>query len=160
VSGYELSSKVQSGAEVCACGSELTPVSIGLRRLRAAMSLFSALVNDPQTAAIKTELKWLTDALEGELSWQLVHEFARKAKPCVHSRAKTTMRLIAAWNERQADADVVLADNRRGRRCWVLLVQVTLFETMTRRTISTACSRAGTTAHMIVYSFGASRPIS
>jgi hypothetical protein len=31
------------------------------------------------------------------------------------------MRLIAAWNEHQADADVVLADNRRGRRCWVLV---------------------------------------
>jgi hypothetical protein len=57
VSGYELSSKVQSGAEGYACGSELTPVSIGLRRLRAAMSLFSALVNDPQSAALKTELK-------------------------------------------------------------------------------------------------------
>ena len=36
---------------------------VGLRRLRAAMSLFSALLPDPQTSAIKTELKWLTGEL-------------------------------------------------------------------------------------------------
>jgi inorganic triphosphatase YgiF len=32
---------------------------VGLRRLRAAISLFSELLRDPQTAAIKNELKWL-----------------------------------------------------------------------------------------------------
>jgi triphosphatase len=36
---------------------------VGLRRLRAAMSLFSTLLRDPQTEAIKTELKWLTGEL-------------------------------------------------------------------------------------------------
>jgi triphosphatase len=36
---------------------------VGLRRLRAAMSLFAALLDDPQTAAIKAELKWLTGEL-------------------------------------------------------------------------------------------------
>jgi inorganic triphosphatase YgiF len=36
---------------------------IGLRRLRAAMSLFAALLYDPQTAAIKNELKWLAGEL-------------------------------------------------------------------------------------------------
>jgi triphosphatase len=36
---------------------------VGLRRLRAAMSLFSALLHDPQTSAIKTELKWLAGEL-------------------------------------------------------------------------------------------------
>jgi triphosphatase len=36
---------------------------VGLRRLRAAMSLFSDLLGDEQTAAIKAELKWLTDEL-------------------------------------------------------------------------------------------------
>jgi triphosphatase len=36
---------------------------IGLRRLRAAMSLFAALLRDPQTAAIKNELKWLAGEL-------------------------------------------------------------------------------------------------
>jgi triphosphatase len=32
---------------------------VGLRRLRAAVSLFKALLHDPHTAAIKNELKWL-----------------------------------------------------------------------------------------------------
>jgi len=36
---------------------------VGLRRLRAAMSLFSALLPDTQTEAIKTELKWLAGEL-------------------------------------------------------------------------------------------------
>ncbi|MFZ2077053.1 MAG: CHAD domain-containing protein [Xanthobacteraceae bacterium] len=36
---------------------------VGLRRLRAAMSLFAALLRDPQTTAIKSELKWLAGEL-------------------------------------------------------------------------------------------------
>jgi CHAD domain-containing protein len=36
---------------------------VGLRRLRAAMSLFSTFLHDPQTEAIKAELKWLTGEL-------------------------------------------------------------------------------------------------
>jgi triphosphatase len=36
---------------------------VGLRRLRAAMSLFSSLLREPQTAALKAELKWLTSEL-------------------------------------------------------------------------------------------------
>jgi len=36
---------------------------VGLRRLRAAMSLFGGLLRDPQTEAIKAELKWLTTEL-------------------------------------------------------------------------------------------------
>ena len=36
---------------------------VGVRRLRAAMSLFSDLLSDPQTTAIQGELKWLTRSL-------------------------------------------------------------------------------------------------
>jgi triphosphatase len=36
---------------------------VGLRRLRASMSLFFVLLHDPQTAAIKAELKWLAGEL-------------------------------------------------------------------------------------------------
>jgi CHAD domain-containing protein len=36
---------------------------VGLRRLRAAMSLFAVLLRDVQSEAIKTELKWLTGEL-------------------------------------------------------------------------------------------------
>jgi triphosphatase len=36
---------------------------VGLRRLRVAMSLFADILQDPQTAALKHELKWLTGEL-------------------------------------------------------------------------------------------------
>jgi triphosphatase len=36
---------------------------VGMRRLRAAMSLFSILLHDPRTAAVKAELKWLAGEL-------------------------------------------------------------------------------------------------
>src|SRR5262249_61642113 len=36
---------------------------VGLRRLRTAMSLFGELLQDPQSAAIKSELKWLAAEL-------------------------------------------------------------------------------------------------
>jgi triphosphatase len=36
---------------------------VGLRRLRAAMSLFTGLLRDPQTESIKSELKWLAGEL-------------------------------------------------------------------------------------------------
>src|SRR5262245_51444653 len=36
---------------------------VGLRRLRAAISLFADILRDPQTAALKDELKWLTGEL-------------------------------------------------------------------------------------------------
>ncbi|MBO0735529.1 MAG: CHAD domain-containing protein [Alphaproteobacteria bacterium] len=36
---------------------------VGLRRLRAALTLFKPLIDSPQTDAVKTELKWLTEQL-------------------------------------------------------------------------------------------------
>jgi triphosphatase len=36
---------------------------VGLRRLRAAMSLFSKLLGDQETERVKSELKWLTGEL-------------------------------------------------------------------------------------------------
>jgi inorganic triphosphatase YgiF len=41
----------------------LHQMRVGLRRLRAALSLFAALLDDPQITAIKAELKWLTGEL-------------------------------------------------------------------------------------------------
>ena len=35
---------------------------VGLRRLRAALSLFADMLPDPQTAAIKTGLQWLQES--------------------------------------------------------------------------------------------------
>jgi len=60
---------------------------VGLRRLRAAMSLFAVLLRDPQTAAIKNALKWLAGELgparelEVLLNRAMPHCRARK-RPC------------------------------------------------------------------------------
>ncbi|MGA7486105.1 MAG: CHAD domain-containing protein [Xanthobacteraceae bacterium] len=102
---------------------------IGLRRLRAAMSLFADILQDPQTAALKDELQWLTGELaptrepevlvtrvvapvrrrhsqmEGisSLSRDLAHERAAalaRAQDAIRSpRFRALMLEIAAWLE-------------------------------------------------------------
>jgi triphosphatase len=55
-----------AGNEAALCKDDAEGVHqmrVGLRRLRAAISLFSALLDDAQTEAIKAELKWLTGEL-------------------------------------------------------------------------------------------------
>ena len=58
-------------------------IRVGLRRLRAAMSLFAALLHDSQTARVKAELKWLAGELaparELELLVQRVAPMKRPA---------------------------------------------------------------------------------
>ena len=44
-------------------GTALHQMRVALRRLRAAMSLFSAVVSDERSEAIKTELRWLAQEL-------------------------------------------------------------------------------------------------
>ena len=45
---------------------------VGLRRLRAAMSLFSPLLGDAETDAIKRELKWLAGELGPAREWEVL----------------------------------------------------------------------------------------
>jgi triphosphatase len=47
---------------------------VGLRRLRAAMSLFGTLLHDDQTAAIKTGLKWLSGELTPAREFEVLTE--------------------------------------------------------------------------------------
>ncbi len=61
---------------------------VGLRRLRAAISLFAALLDDPQTETIKTELKWLT----GELGP------ARELEVLLARVVKPVQRRTAGWD--------------------------------------------------------------
>jgi inorganic triphosphatase YgiF len=44
-------------------GDGVHQMRVGIRRLRAAMSLFKDIIDDPQTRAIKVELKWLAGEL-------------------------------------------------------------------------------------------------
>jgi inorganic triphosphatase YgiF len=52
---------------------------VGLRRLRSAIALFSALLEDPQTEKIKAELKWLTGELGPARELEVL--IARVVKP-------------------------------------------------------------------------------
>jgi inorganic triphosphatase YgiF len=64
IAGACLKQIVENEAAVLAGDPEgVHQMRVGLRRLRAAMSLFKELLRDPQTAALKTELKWLTQEL-------------------------------------------------------------------------------------------------
>jgi inorganic triphosphatase YgiF len=47
---------------------------VGLRRLRAAISVFKELLQGPETEAIKTELKWLTEQLGPARDFQVLVE--------------------------------------------------------------------------------------
>jgi triphosphatase len=60
---------------------------VGLRRLQASISLFSVLLRDPQTAAIKAELKWLA----GELGP------ARELEVLVHRVVAPMKRHMRRW---------------------------------------------------------------
>jgi triphosphatase len=68
---------------------------VGLRRLRAGMSVFSGLLRDPQTAAIRSELKWLAAELVRSRS-SLRHGFRLGGGPCrrtISSATAVTSRL-------------------------------------------------------------------
>ena len=67
---------------------------VGLRRLRAGMSLFAGLLRDPQTVVIKTELKWLAGELGPARELEvLVNRVAAPIKGR-HTRAHS-MRLVS-----------------------------------------------------------------
>jgi inorganic triphosphatase YgiF len=59
---------------------------VGLRRLRAAMSLFADLLHDPQTAAIKAELKWLAAELAPARDLEVLTKRVATAAKKQHAR--------------------------------------------------------------------------
>src|SRR5215510_12664662 len=61
-SGLHASSRCSTTSRRC-LREGVHQMRVGLRRLRAAMSLFADILQDPQTAALKEELKWLTGEL-------------------------------------------------------------------------------------------------
>jgi inorganic triphosphatase YgiF len=77
---------------------------VGVRRLRAAISLFSGLLRDPQTAAIKRELKWLTGELgpARELHVMLTRVVAPVRRR--HARSDGVVTLSKDLDERRAAA--------------------------------------------------------
>jgi triphosphatase len=59
---------------------------VGLRRLRAAISLFASLLDDPQTETIKDELKWLTARLAPARELEVLIE--RVVKPVTQRKSR------------------------------------------------------------------------
>jgi CHAD domain-containing protein len=72
---------------------------VGLRRLRAAISLFSNILEVSETSAIKSELKWLTEELgparEFEVFLKRVLEPARRGESPQCSAVRTVSQLAA-----------------------------------------------------------------
>jgi len=64
---------------------------VGLRRLRAAMSLFAAFLHDPQTLTIKSELKWLAGELGPAREFEvLAQRVLLEQRPCRFSPQQRT----------------------------------------------------------------------
>src|SRR5262249_53070112 len=61
----------------------LHQMRVALRRLRAAISLFSDMLTDPQTEALKSELKWITGELGPAREFEvLLKHVARPVADC------------------------------------------------------------------------------
>jgi CHAD domain-containing protein len=97
----------------------LHQMRVGLRRLRAAISIFKDLLNDNQTDAIKAELKWITeqlgpardyDVFAGDLAAALAGERAH-ADALRELRAMLVDRRAQAFN----DAKLAVASERYHR---------------------------------------------
>ena len=70
----------------------LHQMRVALRRLRAAISLFSDMLTDPQTEALKSELKWITGELGPAREFEvLLKHVARPVADCERDGLGTTL---------------------------------------------------------------------
>ena len=70
----------------------LHQMRVALRRLRAAISLFSDMLTDPQTEALKSELKWITGELGPAREFEvLLKHVARPVADCERDGPGTTL---------------------------------------------------------------------
>jgi len=77
---------------------------VGLRRLRAAISLFSSLLEDRQTSAIKHELKWLTSELGPARELDVFIRHALHPVHRLHAREGGMLALCEDADRRRAEA--------------------------------------------------------
>jgi triphosphatase len=83
---------------------------VGLRRLRAGMSLFADLLRDPQTVAIKEELKWLTSELGPAREFEvLVNRVMAPIK--TRRRRRDGMRFVSGEIAKKREAAIARAQN-------------------------------------------------
>lgn len=85
---------------------------IGLRRMRAAISVFAQLVDDPETTRLKQELRWLTGRLGPARDLHLLVLRLRRARGAAPERQKRLQVVETMRNEALATAIAALATDR------------------------------------------------
>lgn len=97
---------------------------VGLRRLRAAMSLFREILPDPETAAVKREIKWLTGELARAREFEVLVE--RVVLPVKrHHPRLSGMASVAHDLDQQREAALERAQNAvRSARFRRLLIEI------------------------------------
>ena len=97
---------------------------VGLRRLRAAMSLFADILQDPQTAALKEELKWLTGELGPARELEVL--VTRVVAPVKrrHSRLQGISSLSRDLTQQRAAALARAQDATRSERFRALTLEI------------------------------------
>jgi triphosphatase len=97
---------------------------VGLRRLRAAMSLFKDILQDPQTAAVKDELKWLAGELGPARELEVL--VTRVVAPVRrrHSRWQGVASLSRDLSQQRAAALVRAQDAVRSARFRILTLEI------------------------------------
>jgi len=78
---------------------------VGLRRLRAAISIFAEMLDDRQTARIKKELKWLTDELAPARQLDVFAERAIEPLRAAHRREPALEALVEELGRRKAEVE-------------------------------------------------------
>lgn len=98
---------------------------VGLRRLRAAMSLFSDLLGDDQPAAIETELTWLAGELAPAREFEVLMERVIAPIKKQHGRLPSGVRLLSQELAEKRKAAVTTAMNAvASARFRVLILEV------------------------------------
>jgi CHAD domain-containing protein len=89
----------------------LHQMRVALRRLRAAMSLFSGMLTDPQTKALKDEFKWITAELGPAREFEVF--LKRVVKPASEREREPGITLVS--RELRQKREHALARKRQSR---------------------------------------------
>jgi triphosphatase len=97
---------------------------VGLRRLRAAISLFADILQDPQTAAFKEELKWLTGELGPARELEVLVTRVIAPVKRRHSRLQGISSLSRDLTQQRAAARARAQDAARSERFRALKLEI------------------------------------
>jgi inorganic triphosphatase YgiF len=97
---------------------------VGLRRIRAALTVFSSMLSDPQTSALKSELRWITGELGPAREMAVFAE--RAVEPLVNptSEEDSISELTTDVQQRRADAETHACRAVESQRFGMLLLDL------------------------------------